>query len=153
MSAPNDLNGLNEDRVWEALKGVRFPGMSRDIVSFGFVKQLAIEGDGVRVRLVMTTQNRAAADEVQRDVERAVGALPGVARVAVEIEVAAPPTREESAARAIAPNPDLIPEVRAVVAVASGKGGVGKSTVASNLAIALGQAGHRVGLLLSLIHI
>ena len=147
MSAPNDLNGLNEDRVWEALKGVRFPGMSRDIVSFGFVKQLAIEGDGVRVRLIMTTQNRAAADEVQRDVERAVGALPGVARVAVEIEVAAPPTREESAARAIAPNPDLIPEVRAVVAVASGKGGVGKSTVASNLAIALGQAGHRVGLL------
>ena len=144
MSSPQ---GPLDEKIWEALKGVRFPGMSRDIVSFGFVKQMAVEGDTVRVRLAITTQNRAAAEEVQRDVERAVAALPGVGRVAVEIEVAAPPTREESAARAIAPNPSLIPEVRAVVAVASGKGGVGKSTVASNLAIALGAAGHRVGLL------
>ena len=141
------MSSPNEDQIWEVLKGVRFPGMSRDIVSFGFVKQIQVDDGDVRLRLAITTQNRAAAEEVQRDVERAVGTLAGVAKVSVEIEVAAPPTREESAARAIAPNPALIPEVRAVIAVASGKGGVGKSTVASNLAIALGQAGHRVGLL------
>ena len=85
------------------LKGVRFPGMSRDIVSFGFVKQLAIDGDAVRVRLAITTQNRTAAEQVKGDVERAVSSLPGVGKVAVEIEVAAPPTREESAARASRP--------------------------------------------------
>ncbi len=140
-------NRPSEEAVWEVLKGVRFPGMSRDIVSFGFVKQVTVEAGSVRVRLAITTQNRAAAEQVQSDVERAVAGLPGAGRVEVEVEVAAPLSREEAAARAIAPNPALIPEVRSVVAVASGKGGVGKSTVASNLAIALGQAGHRVGLL------
>lgn len=147
MSGASGPGGPSEEAIWEALKGVRFPGMSRDIVSFGFVKQVALEGGAARVRLAITTQNRAAAEQVQADVERAVADLPGVSGVTVEIEVAAPLSREESAARAIAPNPALIPEVRAVVAVASGKGGVGKSTVASNLAIALGRAGHRVGLL------
>ena len=65
----------------------------------------------------------------------------------VEIELNAPPSRDESAARAIAKNPNLIPEVRAVIAVATGKGGVGKSTVAANLAIALARGGAKVGLL------
>ena len=147
MSGSGSPSHANEEAVWEVLKGVRFPGMSRDIVSFGFVKQVGVEGGAVRIRLAITTQNRAAADQVQADAERAVSAIPGVQAVTVEVEVVAPLSREESAARAIAPNPHLIPEVRAVVAVASGKGGVGKSTVASNLAIALGQAGHRVGLL------
>jgi ATP-binding protein involved in chromosome partitioning len=143
MSSPQ---GPLDEKIWEALKGVRFPGMSRDIVSFGFVKQMAVEGDTVRVRLAITTQNRAAAEEVQRDVERAVAALPGVGRVAVEIEVAAPPTREESAARAITPS---VADTRGARRGGGGErqGGVGKSTVASNLAIALGAAGHRVGLL------
>src|SRR6186713_2861693 len=114
VNGPNGLGGLSEERVWEALKQVRFPGMSRDIVSFGFVKQVRIDGGAVRVKLAITTQNRAAAEEVQKDVQRAVAALPGALSVAVEVEVAQPPTREESAAKAIAPNPHLIPEVRSV---------------------------------------
>jgi ATP-binding protein involved in chromosome partitioning len=144
---PSGPNGPREESIWEVLKTVRFPGMSRDIVSFGFVKQIGVQDGAVRVRLAITTQNRPAAEQVKTDVERAIVSLPGVRSVAVEVEVAAPMSREESAARAIAPNPALIPEVRAVIAVASGKGGVGKSTVASNLAIALAQAGSRVGLL------
>jgi ATP-binding protein involved in chromosome partitioning len=136
-----------EAQVWEVLKGVRFPGMSRDIVSFGFVRGVALSGGRVRVALEITTREPAAAERVKGDVERAVGSLAGVEAVDVELRVPAPLSREESAAQAIARNPGLLPEVRAVVAVASGKGGVGKSTVAANLALALAKMGRRVGLL------
>src|SRR5512147_2558123 len=115
-----------ENRVWEALKSVRFPGMSRDIVSFGFVRSVAVEGGTARVIVEMTTRDERAGAEVRAAAERAVGGIAGVAAVELEVRTSAPPTREESAARAIARDPRLIPEVRAVVAVASGKGGVGK---------------------------
>jgi ATP-binding protein involved in chromosome partitioning len=137
-----------EEAVWEALRGVRFPGMTRDIVSFGFVKGVEVVDGVARIRLSISTQKPEAATQVKADVERAVGAVPGVSSVAVTLDVVAPPmSREESAARAVARNPNLIPEVRSVVAVASGKGGVGKSTVAANLAIALARDGAKVGLL------
>ena len=142
------MNSEAEARIWEALKSVKFPGMSRDIVSFGFVKGVEIAGGKARVRLSITTQKPEAAEAVKRDVERAAGGVAGVESVEVALEVAQPPmSREESAARAVAKNPNLIPQVKAVVAVASGKGGVGKSTIAANLAIALARAGKNVGLL------
>ena len=136
-----------ESAVWEALKTVKFPGMSRDIVSFGFVQQVSVNAGAVAVDLQMATHNPAAGEKVRGEVERAVRALPGVERVQVNMNVVKPPAREESAQRAIAQDSTLIPEVRHVVAVASGKGGVGKSTVAANLAVSLAHLGHRVGLL------
>ena len=136
-----------ESSVWEALKGVKFPGMSRDIVSFGFVSRVKACAGAVVVELQMATGNPTAAEKVKGDVERAVSALPGVDEVKVNMNVTRPPSREESAQRAIAQDATLIPEVRHVVAVASGKGGVGKSTVAANLAVTLGQLGHKVGIL------
>jgi len=136
-----------ETAVWDALKTVKFPGMSRDIVSFGFVHQVQASAGSVVVDLQMSTHNPAAGEKVRDEVERIVRALPGVAEARVNMSVVKPPAREEAAQKAIAQNPDLIPEVRHVVAVASGKGGVGKSTVAANLAVALAQLGHRVGLL------
>ncbi len=136
-----------ESAVWEALKGVKFPGMSRDIVSFGFVHQVKACAGAVAVDLQMSTHNPEAGEKVRAEVERAVRALPEVREVQVNVHVVRPPSREEAAQRAIAQNPSLIPDVRHVVAVASGKGGVGKSTVAANLAVALAQLGHRVGLL------
>jgi ATP-binding protein involved in chromosome partitioning len=139
----NDL----ETAVWDALKTVKFPGMSRDIVSFGFVHQVQASAGQVVVDLQMSTHNPAAGEKVRDEVERIVRDLPGVAEARVNMNVTKPPAREEAAQKAIAQNPDLIPEVRHVVAVASGKGGVGKSTVAANLAVALAQLGHRVGLL------
>jgi ATP-binding protein involved in chromosome partitioning len=144
------MSGGIDDAVWDALKSVRFPGMSRDVVSFGFVKSVEVAGGRAVVRLVMSTQKPEAAAQVRADVERAVGAVAGVSAVEVALEVTPPPavpSREESAARAVAKNPNLIPRVRSVVAVASGKGGVGKSTVAANLAVALARAGKRTGLL------
>ena len=137
-----------ESRVWDALKAIRFPGMSRDIVSFGFVKAVALRPDGtVHVRLEISTREPAAAEEVRREAERSVAAIEGVSRAEVELVVPRAPSRDESAAAAIARNPALLPAVKAVIAVASGKGGVGKSTVAANLALALAKLGHRVGLL------
>jgi ATP-binding protein involved in chromosome partitioning len=134
-----------EDRLWDALRAIRFPGMSRDIVSFGFVQRVRAEGGRAVVALQIQTQNAAAAERVKREVEEAARALPGVGSVEVSLEVKAPAPREEP--RGVAQAPSLIPGVRHVVAVASGKGGVGKSTVAANLAIRLAQLGHSVGLL------
>jgi len=136
-----------EAAVWEALKKVRFGGMSRDVVSFGFVHAVRVEGGGVLVELAIATQNEGAVEALRADVQRAVAAVPGVTRVDVDVSVQRPAGREDSAHRAISQDASLIPEVRHVVAVASGKGGVGKSTVAANLAIELAALGHRVGLL------
>jgi ATP-binding protein involved in chromosome partitioning len=133
-----------ESRVWELLKQVQFPGMSRDIVSFGFVDRVAAAGDEVTVDLVITTHNRASAEAVQDEVRRLLDrSLEGV-HVRVGLEVRLP---EAAAQKAVAQDPSLIPGVRHVIAVASGKGGVGKSTVSANLAVRLAQMGHKVGLL------
>ena len=133
---------LTEVEVREALKAVRFPGLSRDIVSFGFVRSVAVDGGVVRVEIAMTTANPQAGAEVERDARAALAGLPGVSSVDVDVQVSAP---QAATARAAAPR--MLPGVRFKIAVASGKGGVGKSTVAANLALALRQRGARVGLL------
>ncbi len=136
-----------EQKIWDLLKEVRFPGMSRDIVSFGFVDRVAVDGGHVTVGLTISTQNPAAGEEVREAVERRLAEVPEVSAVAVELTVRRPAGPGEAAHQAVTQSPDLIPEVRSVVAVASGKGGVGKSTVAANLAISLAKAGQRVGIL------
>jgi len=133
---------LTEVEVREALKVVRFPGLARDIVSFGFVRSVAVAGSAVRVDIAMTTANPQAGSEVERDARAVLAALPGVSSVDVNVQVSAP---QAPTARAVAPR--LLPGVRFKIAVASGKGGVGKSTVAANLALALQARGARVGLL------
>jgi ATP-binding protein involved in chromosome partitioning len=133
-----------EDKIWAALKGVTFPGMSRDIVSFGFVDRVNVDSGRAQVDLVVTTHNRRAAEEVRESAARAVEAIDGVIDAAVGLEVRVPPA---PAQQAVSRDSGLIPGVAHVVAVASGKGGVGKSTIAANLAVRLAQMGHRVGLL------
>lgn len=133
-----------EQQVWDELRQVRFPGMSRDIVSFGFVDAVLVSGSQVVVRLQITTGKPEQAEEVARAVEKRVGSLDAAGDVEVELRVERPPA---PAQEAVARDANLIPGVKNVVAVASGKGGVGKSTVAVNLAVALAVSGHRVGLL------
>ncbi len=133
---------LSEADVREALKQVKFPGLSRDIVSFGFVRSVRIEGDAVAVEIALTTANPQAGETVERDARAVLEALPGVREVELACTVHAPQN-----APAAAPARRALPGVRYKVAVASGKGGVGKSTVAANLALALQRGGATVGLL------
>ena len=145
MSATTELT---EEKVLEVLKTVRFPGLSRDIVSFGFVKDLAVGGGNVSFRLEIMTESQRAAEEIKRDATEKLRALPGVSAVTIRMEVQPPgPAAPRGAAGVPPPSTTILPDVRFKIAVASGKGGVGKSTVAANLALALQRQGHRVGLM------
>ena len=140
---------LTQEAILAALKTVKYPGFSRDIVSFGLVKDIATNAGAVSVTMQLTSTNAQAAAEIKAASERAIQALPGVQRVTVEVHQ--PASAPGPAAAAAAQNPwanqNRVPGVKRVVAIASGKGGVGKSTVSVNLACALTRLGSRVGLL------
>ncbi|MBV8843339.1 MAG: P-loop NTPase, partial [Bryobacterales bacterium] len=130
-------------QIVQELKKVRYPGFTRDIVSFGIIKDVEVAQPGVTVIVTATPATKPETlAEISAAIEQAVGAMPGVPAVKVEIERSAPP---RTAATTAARRP--VPGVRRVVAVASGKGGVGKSTVAVNLALALTALGMRTGLM------
>jgi ATP-binding protein involved in chromosome partitioning len=135
-----------EAEIIEALKSVKFPGLSRDIVSFGFVKQVTIREGHVDVRVEFQTENPSIAPQIQREAEAAVAKVGGVTEVHVHTDVqarsAGPGTQSVSGGPIRS-----IEGVKYKIAVASGKGGVGKSTVANNLAVALRMQGQTVGLL------
>ncbi len=133
---------LNEASILEALKGVKYPGYSRDIVSFGLVKHAAAANGAVSVAIELTSPNAEMAVQIKIECERALRALPSVSAVHVEVKAAA-----GTAPRSAFAQQQKIPGIARVVAVASGKGGVGKSTCSVNLACALAQLGLRVGLL------
>src|SRR5262245_36068588 len=129
-----------ESAVREALKQVMEPELHRDIVSLGMVKNVAVCDGIVKVVVELTTPACPLKKEITSSVEQAVGALPGVRQVNVEMT-------SNVRASGGAPAQKAVPGVRNVVAVSSGKGGVGKSTVAVNLTAALAQAGAKVGVL------
>ncbi len=132
---------VSPEQILEALKNVKYPGMSRDIVSFGFVRDIEVGSMGVNVILSPTTTNEEILGQIRKAVAETVMALGGIK--SVDITVTAPPPSK----RRLAPAAAGIPGITHIVAVASGKGGVGKSTVATNLALALATRGRRVGLL------
>ena len=138
---------VSEPQIREALKQVKFPGFSRDIVSFGIVKSVTIaDGGEVQVDLQVVTRDPSIAPQIEKDVQAVLARLPGVSRAVVRTAQQQPPPGPGAAA-GTAPAPPRIAGVKRVIAIASGKGGVGKSTVAVNLACALGGMNRRVGLL------
>ena len=124
------------------LKKVKYPGFTRDIVSFGLVKDIEVAHTGVTVMLSAPSANPEIAGRIVEEIRKTVAAMAGVADVKVELERAVP-----AATRMTAPQKSGVPGVSRIIAVASGKGGVGKSTVAVNLALAMGALGRRVGLM------
>ncbi len=140
------------DHVRKALEGVPYPGFQRDIVSFGIVRDVEVGEDGhVRVQLLVTTRDQAVIGELRQRVEAAVAALPGVGPVEVAVGQPAPQRLPAAGAPAERP-PSGGPRAERIIGVASGKGGVGKSTVAVNLATALARRGRRVGFLDADVH-
>ena len=132
-----------EQSIEDALKGVNYPGYSRDIVSFGLVKNIATANGSASIALELTTHNPEVADQLKAAVETATTTVEGIDRAMVQIKM--PPDGEAPASGQAGPN--RMPGINKVIAVASGKGGVGKSTCAVNLACALAQDGGEVGLL------
>lgn len=140
------MASIQESSVLEVLRTVKYPGYSRDIVSFGLVKGVQIDGGAVGVLLELTSPN----PEIGRQVADAAKAalrdkLEGITDAHVQVQVPTPAAA--ASANTGVPQRNRMAGVRRVVAVASGKGGVGKSTCSVNLACALAREGLRVGLL------
>ncbi len=130
---------LNESNVLDALKSVSDPDLHRDIVSLNFIKDLAISGSNLAFKIELTTPSCPVKDELKAAAERAIrDAIEHVAEIAIEMT---------SNVRSVSKKADVLPGVKNTIAVASGKGGVGKSTIAVNLAVSLALDGARVGLL------
>jgi ATP-binding protein involved in chromosome partitioning len=132
---------VSEEQVRDALKSVKYPGFTRDIVSFGLVKSVNIDNGEVKVQLALATNDPNIPAAIKSDAEKVLRTIDGVQNAKVLIDIHAPPAGAGAGVGAA-----RIPGIKHAIAVASGKGGVGKSTVAANLAVALEQTKARVGL-------
>lgn len=137
---------MTEDQIRQSLSTVKYPGFTRDIMSFGLVKNISIEGSDVTVQMALTTADARVPQEIKQESERALAAVPGIGKVTVRIDIHAPTGTPAQGGTQAALSQTQIEGVKHVIAVASGKGGVGKSTVAANLALALKESGASVGL-------
>jgi len=132
---------MTSDIVLDALRGVIDPDLGRNIVALGFVKNLVIDGGVVSCDIELTTPACPVKDQMKAQAEGLVRGLAGVTDVRITM------TARVRSVSATNPSAPPIPGVRNVIAVGAGKGGVGKTTVAVNLALALAKTGCRVGLL------
>lgn len=133
---------MTNENVLDALKNVTYPGFSKDIVTFGFVKDITVEGDKVSLTVDITS----SADEVKSQiVNEATAELKKLGFLAIDVNIKAPqPPKQMSNSQS---GKNIAPHVKNFVMVSSGKGGVGKSTTSVNIAIAMAMQGKKVGIL------
>jgi ATP-binding protein involved in chromosome partitioning len=135
------VNNATHEQIMAALKTVQDPELHRDIVSLGMVKALAVNDGKVAFTVELTTPACPLRESIEGDCKRALGKIPGINTIDITFGA------QVRGSKAGAGQTDLLPNVKNVVLVAAGKGGVGKSTVAANLAVALKMHGAATGLL------
>ena len=120
---------LTQETITNALKSVKYPGFSRDIISFGLLKNVAVNGGAVSVALQLTSPNPAAAQQIKQECEAVLKGLAGVSAVHVEVKspagTAGAPGPAAGSAHDPWSNQARVPGINRIIAVASGKGGVG----------------------------
>jgi len=143
------MTAISEKDVMQALQEVREPRSGSDIVTLGMVQGVQIKGNQIIFSLEVDPAQGAALEPLRQAAEKAVATLPGVEKVTAVLtaQKAPPPPAAKMDPHGMAKNPPLQLPIKKIIAVASGKGGVGKSTVAFNLAVALARQGLNVGLL------